>query len=78
MVWEHKPGSQEAVLSGCRCPISDNNNGAGRNGLFITNSDCPLHGVRLVDERAHHALAWVILGALAPVIGWVLAIVITG
>lgn len=76
MTWENKPGSREAVLSGCRCPISDNNNGAGRNGLFITNGDCPMHGVRLADERSHHALVWVILGALASVIGSVLAIVL--
>lgn len=68
MTWEHKPGSNDAVLNGCRCPMLDNNYGEGRNGLFITNEDCPMHGVPVVDNRAHHALAWVILGALAAIL----------
>ena len=76
MTWDHKPGSHDAVLSGCRCPISDNNNGAGRNGLYITNGDCPMHGVSVVDDRAHYALAWVILGALAAILGGVFTLVV--
>lgn len=70
MTWEHKPGSNDAVLNGCRCPMLDNNYGEGRNGLFITNGDCPLHGVRVTDEDcANIALVWVILSALLCAVG---------
>lgn len=43
-----KPGSPDAISSGCLCPIIDNHHGEGfeRGGkrLWWTQSDCPLHG----------------------------------
>ena len=47
------PGSDEAKIQGCRCPIYDNAKGKGylggvedENGkpIFVINLDCPLHG----------------------------------
>jgi len=40
------PGSPEAVLNGCICPVIDNHHGKGSRGdgtRFITNAACPLH-----------------------------------
>ena len=50
------PGSREALLSGCTCPVLDNGHGRGylggikdKNGeiLFVVNADCPLHGTEV-------------------------------
>lgn len=47
------PGSREAILEGCCCPVLDNARGKGYMGgvkdkdgntLFIINCNCPLHG----------------------------------
>jgi hypothetical protein len=44
------PGSNEAIKSGCQCPVEDNNNGLGAymdtigNPVFWYNFDCPIHG----------------------------------
>lgn len=39
------PGSDEAVVWGCRCPRMDNGYGRGRgDGQFVMNEDCPMHG----------------------------------
>lgn len=42
------PGSDEAVVLGCRCPVLDNAHGAGSDmygpGTFWVNADCPVHG----------------------------------
>ena len=44
------PGSAEAIINGCRCPIWDNRHGQGiftdANGVpqYIINETCPLHG----------------------------------
>lgn len=43
------PGSDEAILQGCRCPVLDNAHGRGAwgsegpNAVFFVNEDCPLH-----------------------------------
>ena len=49
------PGSDEAIKAGCRCPVLDNEHGAGYMGgvtdketgetIFVTRGDCPLHGM---------------------------------
>lgn len=42
-----RPGSPEALASGCRCPVLDNAHGAGYLGLgkvWVMQMDCPLHG----------------------------------
>jgi hypothetical protein len=46
-----KPGSKEAILDGCKCPIIDNEYGLGRGGNgfefgWFVNEDCPLHGTQ--------------------------------
>lgn len=40
------PGSSEARARGCKCPVLDNNHGAGIGieGCFVTRDDCPIHG----------------------------------
>lgn len=38
------PGSPDAVKQGCTCPRIDNHHGDGRNGKFIRDLACPLHG----------------------------------
>jgi hypothetical protein len=41
------PGSNEARIAGCKCPILDNNHGRGYMGMkdvFVKNGHCPLHG----------------------------------
>lgn len=38
------PGSDKAVQAGCKCPVMDNAHGEGRNGKFITDMACPIHG----------------------------------
>jgi hypothetical protein len=40
------PGSNEAFLRGCTCPVIDNNHGEGYKGLpgcFVYVSGCPVH-----------------------------------
>lgn len=48
------PGTEEAVESGCRCPISDNHYGEGVmiDGKieYWINGDCPLHGFEGLDK----------------------------
>jgi len=44
-----KPGTDEALDAGCRCPVLDNAHGRGRPGPdgepeWWVNFDCPLHG----------------------------------
>lgn len=52
----NSPGSDEAISNGCLCAVLDNAKGEGfsedANGfpLFVINSECPLHGVRPVDD----------------------------
>ncbi len=44
------PGSREALDRGCKCPVLDNNHGAGigkdpdGETMFWINDECPLHG----------------------------------
>lgn len=49
-----KPGSRDAALVGCSCPVMDNHNGEGfpifedgqrMTGYWIS-ADCPVHGVK--------------------------------
>lgn len=48
------PGSDRAVLEGCRCPVVDNSYGRGRetgrysSPVFVVNESCPLHGEKKV------------------------------
>ncbi|BAY55214.1 hypothetical protein NIES2135_20370 [Leptolyngbya boryana NIES-2135] len=52
------PGSNEALNLGCRCPVLDNSHGKGyfmQPGLFVFNSDCPLHGQLLPAEEKTNA-----------------------
>jgi hypothetical protein len=50
-----KPGSYEASLAGCRCPVMDNCYGRGwrgQPGVFVFSADCPVHnGVAPKDWR---------------------------
>jgi hypothetical protein len=45
------PGSEAAVVAGCRCPVLDNAHGRGCRAdtddrpLYWVVADCPLHGV---------------------------------
>jgi len=44
------PGSQEALVAGCTCPVLDNGHGAGAfkdeygEPQFWINEECPIHG----------------------------------
>ena len=44
------PGSPDAELQGCKCPILDNHHGLGcgksteGNTVFWINGECPMHG----------------------------------
>lgn len=42
-----KPGSAEAQMRGCTCPVIDNHHGSGRPSsdgpVFIYTAGCPLH-----------------------------------
>ena len=52
---ELNPGSPEAMAAGCKCPRIDNHNGAGwmgKEGIFVMNSECPLHGQELKQKLA--------------------------
>lgn len=40
------PGSKEAIIIGCTCPVIDNYNGQGYMGqedIYVYNMDCPVH-----------------------------------
>lgn len=48
------PGSKEAVLNGCSCPIIDNCYGRGYMGRgteFIINGNCLIHGNKKEEAR---------------------------
>jgi len=45
---QYNPGSDEAIIHGCQCPIYDNGRGQGymgQKGVFVMTADCPLHGL---------------------------------
>lgn len=44
------PGTEEAIKSGCKCPVLDNSYGKGYmsiEGVFVYTQDCPLHGYKV-------------------------------
>ena len=44
--WKYNPGSKEAQDHGCKCPVLDNNHGAGwdySGEVFVISELCPLH-----------------------------------
>lgn len=49
------PGSDAAIAAGCKCPVLDNNRGAGIRHLagddptFWVNAECPMHGYRKAE-----------------------------
>jgi hypothetical protein len=46
----YPPGSDKAVKKGCKCPILDNEYGAGymgQKGIYCMIQDCPLHGYKI-------------------------------
>lgn len=50
------PGSNEAIAAGCKCPVIDNNHGAGAyevdgKPVYWMSEDCPIHGAELFDEQ---------------------------
>lgn len=51
------PGSDAAIKSGCTCPALDNHHGRGAwrdpsgKPMFWTVMDCPLHGVKVKEEK---------------------------
>ena len=53
----HNPGSAEAMLEGCTCPVIDNNHGWGYTGIgggesiFVYNCDCPYHNPEKEEEE---------------------------
>lgn len=50
-----KPGSDEAIASGCTCPVMDNGHGRGfmgMTGVFVYNVDCRFHNPRYDDGEA--------------------------
>lgn len=41
------PGSPEAKVAGCLCPVIDNGRGRGYMGIpgvYVMREDCPMHG----------------------------------
>ena len=51
MTYKYNPGSREAIDRGCKCPVFDNEFGAGcgctdlkGNPTFWVTDTCPLHG----------------------------------
>lgn len=47
------PGTNEAIKSGCTCPIMDNGHGKGymgQKGVFVYNLNCPLHKASIKDK----------------------------
>lgn len=51
------PGSTEAIVAGCKCPVIDNRRGRGlyedSNGVaqYVVREDCPLHGEQVGGGR---------------------------
>ena len=42
-----RPGSDEAIAAGCKCPVLDNAHGKGwlgMGGVYVMREDCPIHG----------------------------------
>lgn len=54
------PGSNDAVKSGCKCPVMDNAHGKGSGYVTGINKEptfwieraCPLHGMDVTEEQA--------------------------
>jgi len=49
------PGSKEAWLAGCTCPVMDNGYGAGyygQKGIFVISGDCPIHANQIPTQEA--------------------------
>jgi hypothetical protein len=49
------PGSKEAWLAGCTCPVMDNGYGSGYCGqknIFVINGDCPIHSDEIPTQEA--------------------------
>lgn len=47
------PGSNEARILGCKCPVLDNSHGhgyMGMEGVFVMRADCPMHGDQVPEE----------------------------
>jgi hypothetical protein len=53
------PGSREALVAGCSCPVMDNNNGRGfpyfeddgtETTVFYQNEFCTLHGTKAAQD----------------------------
>ena len=45
-----RPGSEEALTAGCKCPVLDNCRGKGYMGipsLFVYSENCPVHTFRM-------------------------------
>jgi hypothetical protein len=67
MTQHYSPGSPQAVLAGCTCPIMDNGHGSGymvgakgKDGrvMFVMNCTCPVHGIDAQpDEWVTNSLA---------------------
>ena len=48
------PGSPDAIKAGCTCPRMDNGNGRGyRDGLYVRDAECPLHGMQTGNTDIH-------------------------
>ena len=49
----YNPGSPEARINGCICPVLDNEFGdiEKTGGMFITTQDCSLHGWEITKEK---------------------------
>lgn len=48
------PGSDEALVQGCSCPVMDNARGRGINTAgtqFWIHEGCPLHGAAAIEAR---------------------------
>lgn len=50
------PGSKQATIDGCTCPILDNSYGEGwyGSGKFIINETCPLHAKRMLPGEMYN------------------------
>jgi hypothetical protein len=47
-----KPGSPDAINSGCTCPVIDNHHGRGDPRGWWVSGDCPLHGMQLREKES--------------------------
>lgn len=53
-----KPGSDEAIAIGCKCPVIDNAHGAGymgQPGIFVYVEGCPVHRFDFEDAGPNFA-----------------------